>query len=683
MASFVRNFGVILFGFLSSTFSASAQPIVALRDEASVVVKTLSGTFSNDEKGTRLLTPHAFADAFLVVPSTSNRGNGVVQLDFRASKADDFSLLARVVEGKPFEKISAVALSVEPLSRGRHRMVLYRFVDGQVREMGPSTKLPIAPGQHWRLSLKLEGKQVFAKAHLVDGGPTVALFAIDDNLGPDGFGIRVTAKSQSTTFKNLRQRRETGKTTFQAKAAFGPQRLLSLSPSMKLSPELKAAVVEESKKRRLVLLSARRAYELFDARPSAQFRIAQTGDVPFKWLRHDVKQAYSQTKLQGFSFPSYRDSQQVERLLKDAHLRHPTFTELKSIGKSHQGNDLWAFVVDDKQDAKSERPTILLAGGHHGLELFASDVVLDALALLLDDRNELAQRIRQRFRVVIVPLVNPDGADSFIHRSTFSGRKNGRDTNNNGLWDASDGVDLNRNYPFGFASLGEKGSRSLEGHFRYRGPFASSEPETKALLALAAKETFLASLTVHTYATAILVPYTLPGLPLRPTRDDEGWRLALRMKRALKKQVNGRTFRVKRRLYPVDGTDQDHLFHFWGTTALLLEAPVHNPRPQKRQRALKDVRRGVEAFFSGLLAGPVLHISTSENGVPASLAYDVDKLPALLKEPWKTNAFGYVHRLLPAKTRKLKVRVFCSNGPILKRSVVVKAPQTDVAFSCP
>ena len=87
-----------------------------------------------------------------------------------------------------------------------------------------------------------------------------------------------------------------------------------------------------------------------------------------------------------------------------------------------------------------------------------------------------------------VPMINPDGVWAVLNDSKRSDRKNGRDNNGDGHIDSRDGVDLNRNHPYRWGSLGQKGSSSAGSSDYYRGPAAASEPEVQALLRLYASE---------------------------------------------------------------------------------------------------------------------------------------------------------------------------------------------------
>jgi len=632
------------------------------------------GTWTQHNDIVTLQKNEGFRSNLLVVPSTTDHGNGVVAVDYTASIQDDFSLMARVQapnDDVSREVYSAILLSVEPARRGRHRLAMYRVVDGQVREMSATfrTSLPTTAGETWTVQLTLDGHRVEGRAHCQNCRPTkadVVLTAHDDTLGGDGVGLRVAGgKTTGQTFRRLRRHQESSTTPFVKGSRFGPLRWVRLrGVSVERFDADEVDSVDDGKDVVVLRLPPARAHAVVQQFKRHVVDVVDT--VGFNQLDRDASAALKRWQSGSTRrFDSYFSSAEIALRLHEVSKAMPDASHIV-VGQSRGGVDIRALIVDENPDAI--KPTVLLMGGVHGLELFSTDVVLDAIDLVVDD-TDWARRVRQQFRIVAIPMLNPDGADAFLHASTYSGRKNGPHTQPG--WTPSTGVDLNRNFPFGWGSLGEVGSRSLPSHFRFRGTAPGSEPEVQALLRFVDERPPMASLTVHTYATAILVPYTLPGLPVRKPSDDENWQLALRMKKAMGKQVNGRFFRVKRRLYPVDGTDQDHFFFHYGTSALLLEAPVHNPKPKKRQRARDDVKRGVRAFFDGLRHGPLLTLQVCDaDDQPMSVPYAVDVLPRLHDEPWTTSAAGVVHRLLPPQTRRVRVTVTCPTTTSTKTAPV-------------
>lgn len=364
------------------------------------------------------------------------------------------------------------------------------------------------------------------------------------------------------------------------------------------------------------------------------------------------------------------DAAQVERILHAYRCRHPELTRLVEIGRSHLGRPLLALFIGRDLDGERDRPTMLLNGGHHGSEFLSTLFVADAIGTLLEDEGPEMQRILDELVVVAVPLVNPDGS----HLTTklgLVGRKNGRDVNGDGRRGYDEGVDLNRNYPFRWGALGENGSRSLGRSQYYRGPAPASEPETRAMMQLAAGERFAAAISYHTGTIGILPPYTIPGV--RAPEPNVAWGIAQELAAKVKKHPEGR-FPVRKNLYPVDGTDQDWLFHTFGTMALLVEGAGHYAHQSPVRRVtVAAVRHSWRALFARFLDGPaVTGRVTDARGMPVEAEVSIDEISLSEGERWTSRCRdGRFSRFLP-KRGTYTLRVRGDHEPEVVRTVEVE-----------
>ncbi|MCP4592678.1 MAG: hypothetical protein GY842_18240, partial [bacterium] len=246
-----------------------------------------------------------------------------------------------------------------------------------------------------------------------------------------------------------------------------------------------------------------------------------------------------------------------------------------------------------------------------------------------------------------LPLANPDGCHRFFHIAS-AGRKNGRDNNGNGLIDFEDGVDLNRNYPFRWHSLGETGSKSDPAAAWYRGPEPASEPEVRAIMEFADRERFVALISYHTAGTKILVPYTIDDC--RSPRPNTAWVLAGHMAALSDSGRDDRDYLPVRNLYSVDGTDQD--WHFWkhGTLAYIWEGPRTNPPYSDRDRYVAGVRPGWQFLLNRLAAGPTLsgHVRDAATGAALEAEITLDEIKMYEGEVHTSHpATGRFDRILP------------------------------------
>ena len=157
---------------------------------------------------------------------------------------------------------------------------------------------------------------------------------------------------------------------------------------------------------------------------------------------------------------SRRRPEQVAEALADIQSRHASDARLTEIGRTHEGRPILGLFIGANLQDPDPRPVVLLNGAHHGGELLSVDVVLDAIGVLLENSEpRLASRVERLLSelvILCVPEVNPDGVNAVLSDSQRSDRKNARDNNENEHVDSADGVDLNRNYPFRWGSLGEK-----------------------------------------------------------------------------------------------------------------------------------------------------------------------------------------------------------------------------------
>jgi hypothetical protein len=347
---------------------------------------------------------------------------------------------------------------------------------------------------------------------------------------------------------------------------------------------------------------------------------------------------------------SYKNPKMVRKLLKRWAKQFPERTHLETIGKSRQGRPILALAIGDHPTPGGDAPTLLLNGAHHGNEPISTEFVLDAADELLyaPQGGELDTWLASR-TVWVVPVVNPDGLHAFLEVTARTGRKNGHDHDHDGTRERLEGVDLNRNYPFKWGALGEKGSRSRPSSVYYRGASSASEPEVRAMMALARREGFAASISYHTGTVAILAPYTIPGVE-NPSLN-EAWTVAEEMVAAMPPHAQDRVFALKKNLYPVDGTDQDWHRYAHGTVALLVEGARSTPRKVPwRAKVLESVAPAWRFLLRRFTTGPLLDIRVSDaTGRAVQAEVIVRRLEPQAGEIWSTRCpSGRTLRAVPS-----------------------------------
>lgn len=194
---------------------------------------------------------------------------------------------------------------------------------------------------------------------------------------------------------------------------------------------------------------------------------------------------------------------------------YPSLIRTFPIGRTVQGAAISAVMISAHPEEGDGRPSILINGCHHSNELLGAEICLafleDVAARYGTDID--VTRWLEKFRIVVVPVVNVDGHNVVTSGEDPRWRKNRRDSDGDGVQQYPEGVDLNRNYDFNWAH----GGSGDPGSERYRGPFPFSEPEAAALARLAREERFLCSITYHSQGEVIYYPWTWGG---RKAPDD-------------------------------------------------------------------------------------------------------------------------------------------------------------------
>ena len=372
-------------------------------------------------------------------------------------------------------------------------------------------------------------------------------------------------------------------------------------------------------------------------------------ELPWKYIDLSYLKARNQPPVvttTGYDLDrSYKNAAMVEGLLRGWHSRYPKRTRVEVLGRSHQGRPILAFAIGENLHDGDVRPSVLLAGAHHGDELMGTEMVLDAIRVLVEGQSTEVKRWRESVVVYAVPMVNPDGVQVFLEESPRAGRKNGRDNDGDGTRGIFEGVDLNRNYPFRW----ERPSRTCSdaNHPHYRGSQPASEPETRAMMSLAERERFVASLSYHMGNLALLVPYTT-GDAEDPV-PNEAWLVAEGLIRDLSHPQG--QMKVRHSIYAVQGTDQDWLRHEHGTVAILVEGALWPPpKGQAQRRGLIDATRPIwQRLLDRIINGPTLTATVVDSsGHPLKMNVNLAEVELRASESWTTRPRdGSFVRILP------------------------------------
>ncbi len=575
-------------------------------------------------------------------------GDGFVRARFAVEGEPDGTVLLRARVGDRPEALEALGVSIE-----KDKLVLHRWREGNVVALGAAVKLEgMATRKSLELAIWLVGPQLVAVLH--DGETLEALgtvTATDRSFTRGRVGVRIHpdhAEDLVLTSLSVIDTALGAAPADPAHDAFGERRLATWPHgTLPADQVLQRTVAGEWG------VSTPEGVEAVRRRGIEP--LAVTGHLP-RWVddwryRSVMWRPYPEGPGGYALGAGWKDWLHVQYIVTGLAKQHPDLVRAEVLGHSAQGRPLWAMRLGDADDVGE--PSVLFVAAHHGSELPSIDHALDVAQWLLAHRDEarVARWLRE-LDVWVVPLVNPDGNWAHLQVDREFGRRNATDTDGDGAFEPWEGVDLNRNYPFAWGALGERGSRSWRHDGFYRGPSPGSEPEVQAMMALADRRHFAAGISYHTSATKLLSPYTIDGKD--NPEPDVAWSLAEDLADATLRQPNGRRYEVVRKLYSVDGTDQDWFFHAHGTLEFLLESSIDNGvSPEGWQLAMDATRPAATTLLDDVVSGPWIGGTVRDaQGRPVQAEIVVDRPLLREDEVWTSReSDGHFDRRVPGPGR--------------------------------
>ncbi|CAH0694678.1 unnamed protein product [Spodoptera exigua] len=225
---------------------------------------------------------------------------------------------------------------------------------------------------------------------------------------------------------------------------------------------------------------------------------------------------------------------------------YPYLCEVSVIGKSYEGRDIKMLKISNGNEKNAG---VWLDGAIHPREWISPAVVTYIADRIVRTFDEQPESVTNK-DWYILPVMNPDGY-VYTHTHDRMWRKN------RARYGECVGVDLNRNFSYGFGEKGEEGSSDDPGNVFYRGPKAFSEPETAAVKRqiLEANTTFKVFISFHSYGEVIIFPWGYTSEPCPDYVD------LLEGGTAMAKAIfnkSGRTYKV--------GSTKDLMYYAAGTS---------------------------------------------------------------------------------------------------------------------
>ncbi len=201
--------------------------------------------------------------------------------------------------------------------------------------------------------------------------------------------------------------------------------------------------------------------------------------------------------------PGYPDLSEIISEMNDTAANYPSICQVVDLtttynaSPTYEGRHIYAIKISDNVSQDEDEPTFLMVSCHHCREIVTPVIALYAIEQFTTEYGSDPQitTLVDEYEIWISPVWNPDGYE-YVFNVNNMWRKNRR---------PPDGVDLNRNYPFGWNG-GCSGSTDPYSE-TYKGPSAASEPETQTMIAFSNDRHFTKVLDYHSHGREALWGY--------------------------------------------------------------------------------------------------------------------------------------------------------------------------------
>lgn len=335
----------------------------------------------------------------------------------------------------------------------------------------------------------------------------------------------------------------------------------------------------------------------------------------------------------------YHDPAEVEAFLQGVAADHPAITRLVSLGTTHQGRTIWGLMISDNAAVDEDELSVLFNAAHHAREVMTPEIIMDTIDQLTDNYgvDPTLTGYVDSYQIWCVPIVNPDGV-ARVHEVDDYWRKNARDNDTNGAINSQDGVDLNRNYEWGWGGQCNGSSNAFSSQ-TYRGPSEGSEPEAKALIGLGRAYRPVFDVEYHSYGEDVFYalscdPAYSPKLSTISGSDKAiGALIATEYASRLVTASGSTGFHPAPYGSRVDGTGRDQQYHESGSIAFVTEVNTsseggfHPDYGVYRDPTVEGQRPGW-TYLLERMAGPAVDGTVRDlvSGLPLEAEISLDEL---------------------------------------------------------
>ncbi len=175
-----------------------------------------------------------------------------------------------------------------------------------------------------------------------------------------------------------------------------------------------------------------------------------------------------------------------------------------STFQTWEGRPIYHVKISDNPNTDETAETkVLYTAIHHAREPLSMSQTIFYMWYLLENyaTNDEVKFLVDNTEMYFVPCINPDG---YIQNETTDPNGGGlHRKNKRNVGTTNPGVDLNRNYSYGWNTTGVSSDPNSD---VYPGTSAFSEPETQAIKWLVENKGFTSAFNAHTYGKLLLFP---------------------------------------------------------------------------------------------------------------------------------------------------------------------------------
>jgi len=288
----------------------------------------------------------------------------------------------------------------------------------------------------------------------------------------------------------------------------------------------------------------------------------------------------------------------------------------------HEGQKVLAIKMTKDVKKPNTRPYFLLDGQTHAREVMGAEICRDMIEYLTDGypADPDVRRWLENINILVVPIVNPDGAQYFFDHEESYWRKNRR---------PGCAVDINRNFPFMWN--GCQGSSSECEAEDNRGAAAKSEPETQAMVKAVEHYRPTFSLTYHSFGEMILYPYGCTDPNERALMHDLAKQLNSKLENDRGKTGKYAYGPIHSVIYNADGGSVDTCYGQYGTFGYGIEVNGWSFMPDYdnwRDVTVQRQRAAWQFFLNKTLDGPQIRgrVTSGADGKPLKATISLDEV---------------------------------------------------------